>query len=85
MLFIWPWKGDAQGGVVALAGLPWHPGDGRLPAVSHQGKSQSGPGSSTRIPAATDSPHLLVANGTCPQCVPLGMWQQTLSVITSNL
>lgn len=98
MLFIWPRlcqrQGDAQGGLVLPAGLQLAPRGTGVAVCIHAGKSQSGPGTSTRIPAAMGQPWgsptapaggRLVENGMCPHCVPLGTRQQTLTVITSNL
>lgn len=68
-------------------GSSWHPGDGRLLAASHSGKSQSSPGTCNCILEVMGQPQgfltapargRLVGNGTCPHHLLVGMLQQTL-------
>lgn len=49
-------EGDAQGGWCCRQGSSWHRGDRRLLAASRLRKSQSGPGTSTGIPAVMGQP-----------------------------
>lgn len=68
-------------------GSSWHPGDGRLLAASHAGKSQSDPGTCNCIPEVMEQPRgsptaptrgRLVGNGTGSHHLLWGKPQQTL-------